>query len=522
MDKFSKEAVEKFLNHSSEDVSDFVDVNKMFEVLKTTLPKSIANERVEVRDSSFCKGKGLFIKESVIGAEILMIEDPFAYVNLVEGASVYCDTNPFLAAVDAPKFFGDPDYITNDARRELPVTLSLMMTILDKLGNDNTTVRKWCKQFSHEKLEQLDMYKEPLKFGLKACKGEFPKLDKKTITMLFNTVHCNALISKSPLLIDIPYGAGLWLNAARINHSCDPNCMEIVAHGKLYLIAIRDIDADEELTMDYNRHYGSSVFCSMYRVQQNPTQKRGRDKGLYGFECTCNVCTKEEDAITSVANLSNIGVEDLKLTGEDLRKWNSNASLMYTSFYQLAKDYRPGAHRTLTMDEAARIRKSIVSILDDATKMIHMTKSNDPLELLGINPFSTLIKLILIELILRGKGTDFTPKRLKNAKAIAGYLIKSQKNNENLEQVEMAMIASALRILVDGYEGNTQFEHYEVVNFTESFIMNMSLLFWVPFVFPMLCMKENQLSFGSILGMMCFNLSQDQKINIYKTMEKRT
>jgi hypothetical protein len=51
--------------------------------------------------------------------------------------------------------------------------------------------------------------------------------------------------------------------------------------------------------------------------------------------------------------------------------------------------------------------------------------------------------------------------------------------------------------------------------------MNMSLLFWVPFVFPMLSMKEGQVSFGTILGMTCFSLSQDQKINVYEEEKKK-
>ena len=39
--------------------------------------------------------------------------------------------------------------------------------------------------------------------------------------------------------------------AAFINHSCDPNCETDEVDGKLWIIAIRDIEAGEELSYDY-------------------------------------------------------------------------------------------------------------------------------------------------------------------------------------------------------------------------------------------------------------------------------
>ena len=44
-------------------------------------------------------------------------------------------------------------------------------------------------------------------------------------------------------------------NTARyINHSCNPNCESDVIKGKIYIIALRDIEKGEELT--YNYGYG--------------------------------------------------------------------------------------------------------------------------------------------------------------------------------------------------------------------------------------------------------------------------
>ena len=44
--------------------------------------------------------------------------------------------------------------------------------------------------------------------------------------------------------------------AAFINHSCDPNCETDEFDGHIWIIALRDIEAGEELTYDYNLHDG--------------------------------------------------------------------------------------------------------------------------------------------------------------------------------------------------------------------------------------------------------------------------
>lgn len=40
--------------------------------------------------------------------------------------------------------------------------------------------------------------------------------------------------------------------AAFVNHACDPNCESDQIKGRIWIIAIRDIAAGEELTYDYN------------------------------------------------------------------------------------------------------------------------------------------------------------------------------------------------------------------------------------------------------------------------------
>jgi len=40
--------------------------------------------------------------------------------------------------------------------------------------------------------------------------------------------------------------------AAFVNHSCDPNCESDQIDNRIWIIALRDIAAGEELTYDYN------------------------------------------------------------------------------------------------------------------------------------------------------------------------------------------------------------------------------------------------------------------------------
>ena len=42
-----------------------------------------------------------------------------------------------------------------------------------------------------------------------------------------------------------------WNLARRINHACAPNCETQVVRGRIWIVALRDIPAGEELTYDY-------------------------------------------------------------------------------------------------------------------------------------------------------------------------------------------------------------------------------------------------------------------------------
>jgi len=73
-----------------------------------------------------------------------------------------------------------------------------------------------------------------------------------------------------------------------INHSCDPNCETDEIDDRVWIIAIRDIDAGEELTYDYMLYDGDEddpapCYCgskkcrgTMYSPEEIRRQKRMR------------------------------------------------------------------------------------------------------------------------------------------------------------------------------------------------------------------------------------------------------
>jgi uncharacterized protein len=58
--------------------------------------------------------------------------------------------------------------------------------------------------------------------------------------------------------VNIIDGTGI---AAFINHCCDPNCEADEIDGRVWIIALRDIKAGEELSYDYNLYDGDDDPC---------------------------------------------------------------------------------------------------------------------------------------------------------------------------------------------------------------------------------------------------------------------
>ncbi|KAL1956436.1 hypothetical protein VTO42DRAFT_7323 [Malbranchea cinnamomea] len=84
----------------------------------------------------------------------------------------------------------------------------------------------------------------------------------------------------------IPFGSsgasgGIFPRAARINHSCMPNCQNVWNQnlGKLTIHAFKDIEEGEEITIAY------------VDAMEYYDTRRERLEEAFGFKCDCEICT---------------------------------------------------------------------------------------------------------------------------------------------------------------------------------------------------------------------------------------
>ena len=88
----------------------------------------------------------------------------------------------------------------------------------------------------------------PIKSGERVLEYTGPRLTKKQTEGMYADSEVTYLfgMQDGKTVID---GFG---TAAFVNHSCDPNCETDQINGHIWIIAVRDIGAGEELTYDYN------------------------------------------------------------------------------------------------------------------------------------------------------------------------------------------------------------------------------------------------------------------------------
>jgi hypothetical protein len=139
------------------------------------------------------------------------------------------------------------------------------------------------------------------------------------LTVLFRQVAVNAFTAVNGDFT-VTIGVGLYLRAAAINHSCEPNCCQsfVVGDGvspspHLLVRSTRDIVPGEEITIAY---------VDVGR----PTATRRRElQASYGFFCTCARCSasnRSDDAGLLCGHAGCAGALDL-MESDVFRAWKS-------------------------------------------------------------------------------------------------------------------------------------------------------------------------------------------------------
>lgn len=89
-----------------------------------------------------------------------------------------------------------------------------------------------------------------IKKGSHVCEYDGPRFTKEEADDRYKDRFITYLFScgDDGMVID-GFGTAMF-----INHSCDPNCETEEDHGRIFVKAIRNIAAGEELTYEYNLH----------------------------------------------------------------------------------------------------------------------------------------------------------------------------------------------------------------------------------------------------------------------------
>lgn len=88
----------------------------------------------------------------------------------------------------------------------------------------------------------------PFRKGARVCEYGGPRLSKKEADTLYADRIVTYLfgIGRRNTVID-GFGTAMF-----INHCCEPNCESEERDGRIFILALRDIAAGEELTYEYN------------------------------------------------------------------------------------------------------------------------------------------------------------------------------------------------------------------------------------------------------------------------------
>src|ERR1700679_2091209 len=89
-----------------------------------------------------------------------------------------------------------------------------------------------------------------IKKGMRVIEYDGPRFTKDEADERYSNRDITYLFSsgEDEVVID-GFGTAMF-----INHSCDPNCESESIDGRVFIVAIRDIDAGEELTYEYHLH----------------------------------------------------------------------------------------------------------------------------------------------------------------------------------------------------------------------------------------------------------------------------
>jgi SET domain-containing protein len=100
----------------------------------------------------------------------------------------------------------------------------------------------------------------PIRQGSRVVEYTGPRMAKESADVKYETLPMTYLfgVGDGELVID-GHGTAMFLN-----HSCEPNCETEESRGRVWIMALRDIAAGEELTYDYHLYDGDPAESPCY------------------------------------------------------------------------------------------------------------------------------------------------------------------------------------------------------------------------------------------------------------------
>ena len=89
----------------------------------------------------------------------------------------------------------------------------------------------------------------PIKRGVRIVEYDGPRLSKEEADIRYEGRYVTYLFACGEKEVIDGFGTAMFLN-----HCCNPNCESDNIGGRVFIVAIRDIAAGEELTYEYNLH----------------------------------------------------------------------------------------------------------------------------------------------------------------------------------------------------------------------------------------------------------------------------
>ncbi|UZP40264.1 hypothetical protein NXS19_008080 [Fusarium pseudograminearum] len=225
---------------------------------------------VEIRDSPG-RGRGLFTTKSVSAGDLLLVEKAFSYS--------YMDEN---------RLWDQITYMINltTKRATAGASANLWPQVVQKLYNDSESLSAFQDLFDggYQKVTVSECDGAPVvdSFLVEKKVISLNSFGSPTTTRDFcKNIIWSGKVGPSPSCRERPLftTAGVWLLAARINHSCVGNCRRSFIGDIQIVRAARGLPAGTELTFPYCPTGDSET----YQDVQNKLAK-------WGFTCDCELC----------------------------------------------------------------------------------------------------------------------------------------------------------------------------------------------------------------------------------------